>query len=65
MKTWVSIPEAAELGPLTQTALRKMRDEGTLPCIMVGKKALIHYPRLLELLEATALNNESSKKDDR
>ena len=59
---WKTIPEAARMGPLTQTALRKMRDKGTLPCIMVGKKALIHYPRLLELLETTAMKNESTKK---
>lgn len=46
----MSIREAARMGPLSEYTLRLMEKQGKLPCIYTGRKCLINYDRLLELL---------------
>lgn len=47
---FVSIREAAKLGPLREYTLRLMEKQKKLPCIYSGRKCLINYDRLLEML---------------
>lgn len=46
----VTIRQAARLGPLTEYTLRLMEKQGRLPCLYVGRKCLVNYDRLLEML---------------
>lgn len=46
----VSIREAAKLGPLSEYTLRLLEKQKKLPCIYTGRKRLINYDRLLEML---------------
>lgn len=46
----VSIREAARLGPLSEYTLRLLEKQGKLPCIHTGRKCLVNYDRLLEML---------------
>ena len=46
----VTIRQAAKLGPLTEYTLRLMEKQGRLPCLYVGRKCLVNYDRLLEML---------------
>ncbi len=46
----VSIREAAKLGPLSEYTLRLLEKQKKLPCIYTGRKCLINYDRLLEML---------------
>lgn len=46
----VSIREAARLGPLSEYTLRLLEKQKRLPCIYSGRKCLINYDRLLEML---------------
>ena len=46
----VSIREAARLGPLSEYPLRLLEKQKKLPCIYTGRKCLINYERLLEML---------------
>ena len=46
----VSIREAARLGPLSEYTLRLLEKQKKLPCIYTGRKCLINYERLLEML---------------
>ncbi|MFR5889226.1 MAG: hypothetical protein ACLUFK_12035 [Oscillospiraceae bacterium] len=46
----VSIREAAKLGPLSEYTLRLLEKQKKLPCIYAGRKCIINYERLLEML---------------
>ena len=46
----VSIRQAAKLGPLSEYTLRLLEKQKRLPCIYTGRKCLINYDRLLEML---------------
>lgn len=46
----LTIRQAAKLGPLTEYTLRLMEKQGRLPCLYVGRKCLVNYDRLLEIL---------------
>ena len=46
----VSIREAAKLGPLSEYTLRLLEKQTKQPCIYTGRKCLINYDRLLEML---------------
>ena len=46
----LTIRQCAQRGPLSEYALRLMEKQGRLPCLYVGRKCLINYDRLLELL---------------
>lgn len=46
----LTIRQAAKLGPLTEYTLRLMEKQGRLPCLYVGRKCLVNYDRLLEML---------------
>ena len=48
----VSIREAARLGPLSVYALRLMERQGKLPCVYSGRKCLINFDKLLEMLNS-------------
>jgi len=52
---FVSIRNAAKIGPLSEYALRQMLAENRLPGIYVGQKFLINYPLLLRQLENDSL----------
>ena len=47
MKT---IRETAQLGILSEYALRLLEKQGRLPCIHVGRKCLINVDRLIDQL---------------
>lgn len=49
---FVSIREAARLGPLSEYALRLMEKQGRLPCIYSGRKCLVNYDQLLAMLNS-------------
>ena len=49
---FVSIREAARLGPLSEYALRLMEKQGRLPCIYSGRNCLVNYDRLLAMLNS-------------
>ena len=46
----MSIREAAQTGILSEYALRMMIKRGELPAIFVGKKALINYEALCNMI---------------
>lgn len=46
----VTIRQAAKLGPLTEYTLRLLEKQKKLPCIYSGRRCLINYDRLLEML---------------
>ena len=46
----LTIRQVAKLGPLTEYTLRLMEKQGRLPCLYVGRKCLVNYDRLLEML---------------
>ena len=46
----MSIREAAQTGILSEYALRMMIKRGKLPAIFVGKKALINYEALCNMI---------------
>ena len=46
----VSIREAARLGPLSEYTLRLLEKQGKMHCIHTGRKCLVNYDRLLEML---------------
>lgn len=45
-----SIRKSAKLGPLSEYCLRLMLKQGRLPGVYSGRKFLVNYDRLLELL---------------
>lgn len=49
--TMLSIRETAKTGILPETALRRLAAEGRLPCIYVGRKALVNFDRLVQMLD--------------
>lgn len=49
---FVSIREAARLGPLSEYALRLLERQGKLPCVYSGRKCLINFDKLLEMLNS-------------
>ena len=51
-KMFVSIVEASKKTGLSANYLRKRIHSGTISCIKSGTKYLIHFPKLLELLDA-------------
>ena len=51
-----SIRETAKRGPLSEYCLRLMLARGELPGVYSGKKFLVNYDRLLEQLDAGAVN---------
>lgn len=48
----MTIREIASTGLLPEHALRLMFKRGELPCIMVGKKALVNYEKLVQRLNS-------------
>ena len=46
----VTIRQAARLGPLSEYTLRLLEKQKKLPCIYSGRKCLINYDRLIEML---------------
>ena len=46
----VTIRQAARLGPLSVYTLRLLEKQKKLPCIYSGRRCLINYDRLLEML---------------
>lgn len=56
-KIFLTIKETAKTGILSEYALRIMRKQGKIPCIMCGNKCMINYPLLLE-----QLNNDSKRE---
>lgn len=55
----MTIREIARLGLLPEHALRIMLKAGQLPAIYIGKKALINYDRLCDILQ----NLETTQPD--
>lgn len=47
----LTIRETAKTGILPETALRRLAAEGRLPCIYVGRKALVNFDRLVQMLD--------------
>ena len=49
---WLCFPVniQARLGPLSEYTLRLLEKQGKLPCIHTGRKCLVNYDRLLEML---------------
>ena len=56
MPQFLTIRETAKTGILSEHSLRLMQKQGKIPHIMCGKKCLINYPLLVEML------TEESKK---
>lgn len=48
----VSIRQAAKLGPLSEYALRCLLRAGKLPGFYINRKYYVHYPQLLEEINA-------------
>lgn len=48
----MSIPQVVETGVLTRNAIRTGIAEGWVPHIRIGKKYLINFDKLVEILEA-------------
>ena len=46
----VTIRQAARLGPPSEYTLRLLEKQKKLPCIYSGRRCLINYDRLLEML---------------
>ena len=46
----VTIRQAARLGPLSEYTLRLLEKQKKLQCIYSGRRCLINYDRLLEML---------------
>lgn len=62
----MTVREIARLGILPEHALRIMLKAGQLPAIYIGKKALINYDKLCDLLrnlEVASLNSQVSSAD--
>ena len=51
----LTIRETARTGILPGTALRRLAAEGWLPCIYVGRKALVNFDALVEQLNGLAV----------
>ena len=51
----LTIRETARTGILPETALRRLAAEGRLPCIYVGRKALVNFDALVEQLNGLAV----------
>mgnify|MGYP001120063754 CR=1 FL=1 len=49
-----SIRETAKRGPVSEYCLRLMLKQGNLPGVYSGRKYLVNYERLLELLNEGA-----------
>ncbi len=49
---FLTINQVAATGLLPENALRVMHRNGQLPCVHIGKKALVNYDKLLEQLNA-------------
>lgn len=47
---FMTIRQAAKVGPLTEYTLRLMARQGKLPCIYSGRKCLINYDMLITQL---------------
>ena len=48
----MSIPQVVETGILTRNAVRAGVAEGWIPHIRIGRKYLINFDKLVEILEA-------------
>lgn len=48
--TLKTIREIADEGWITEYQLRRMLVQGTLPCVFYGKKAMVKYEQLLEMV---------------
>ncbi|MBR3721339.1 MAG: hypothetical protein IKN12_01105 [Selenomonadaceae bacterium] len=62
----MTVREIAKLGIMPEHALRIMLKAGQLPALYVGKKALVNYDKLCDLLrnlEIAAPISQSYKKD--
>ena len=54
---FLSIREAARLGPLPEYVLRKLEKQGKLPGVRSGTKFLVNYRLFLENLEKASTEN--------
>ncbi len=62
----MTVREIAKLGIMPEHALRIMLKAGQLPALYVGKKALVNYDKLCDLLHnlnAASPISQSYKKD--
>ena len=49
---FLTIRQAAATGILSEYGLRQMEKAGQLPCVYVGKRCLVNFDLLVELLNA-------------
>lgn len=49
---FMTIKEVSRTGLMREYTLRQMVKQGKVPCIYSGKRCLINYPRLLEMLNS-------------
>lgn len=61
--TMMTIREVAKTGILSEHALRLLVRDGRLPVLKVGKKALINYERLCEVLQSLKLGTRPTAQD--
>lgn len=52
----MSIREIAATGLLTESAIRRLIKEGKIQAVYIGKKALINYDKLVEVLKELKFN---------
>lgn len=55
----MTIQQIAKTGLFTQNALRVMLRQGKLPAVYIGRKALINYDKLCEMLHDLPLHDNS------
>lgn len=52
----MSIREIAATGLLSESAIRRLIKEGKIQAVYIGKKALINYDKLVEVLKELKFN---------
>lgn len=57
--TMMTIREVARTGILSEHALRLMDRDGKLPVLYIGRKALINYDSLCEVLQGLKLGTQA------
>lgn len=61
--TMMTIREVARTGILSEHALRLMVRDGKLPVLYIGRKALINYDSLCEVLQGLKLGYRPTAQD--
>ncbi len=59
----MAIREVARTGILSEHALRLMVREGKLPVLYIGRKAMINYDSLCEVLQGLKLGHRPTAQD--